>query len=63
MLRAALVDPQLARPPRGLWGDAARRLRRNRPAMVGLFCIVLFASAAILAPLIAPYDPLSLIHI
>jgi len=57
MLRAAMVDPQLARPQRGLWGDAARRLRRNRPAMVGLFCIVLFAAAAILAPLIAPYDP------
>ncbi|NBO89908.1 MAG: hypothetical protein EBU77_09680, partial [Betaproteobacteria bacterium] len=29
----------------------------NRPALVGLFCITLFALAAILAPVIAPFDP------
>ena len=57
MLRAAIVDPQIARASRGLWGDAARRLRRNRPALVGLACIALFAVAAILAPFIAPFDP------
>ncbi len=26
-----------ARASRGLWSDAFRRLRRNRPAMVGVF--------------------------
>jgi peptide/nickel transport system permease protein len=57
MFRAAVVDPQIARASRGLWGDAARRLRRNRPALVGLFCIALFAIAAILAPFISPFDP------
>ena len=57
MFRAALVDPQIARASRGLWGDAARRLRRNRPALVGLFFIVLFALSAILAPVIAPFNP------
>lgn len=48
-------------PPRashGLWGDALRRLLRNRPAVIGLAVIVVFGLAAILAPVIAPYDPL-----
>jgi peptide/nickel transport system permease protein len=46
------------RASRGLWSDAARRLVRNKPAMFGLVCIVLFVSVAIFAPLIAPYGPL-----
>jgi peptide/nickel transport system permease protein len=41
----------------GLWSDAARRLIRNKPAVVGLVCIVIFVGAAVFAPLIAPYDP------
>ncbi len=47
----------LARPPRGLWGDAFRRLRANRLAMVGLVVIALAGAVAILANLLAPYDP------
>lgn len=43
------------RASRGLWGDALRRLLRNRPALVGLFFISLFVLAAVLAPVIAPY--------
>jgi peptide/nickel transport system permease protein len=46
------------RVSRGLWSDAARRLLRNKPAMLGVFFIVLFVGAAIFAPLIAPYGPL-----
>jgi len=46
------------RASRGLWGDALRRLIRNRPALIGLGIIVLFIALAILAPVIAPYDPL-----
>jgi peptide/nickel transport system permease protein len=46
------------RASRGLWSDAARRLVRNKPAMFGLVCIVLFVSVALFAPLIAPYGPL-----
>jgi peptide/nickel transport system permease protein len=46
------------RASRGLWSDAARRLVRNKPAMFGLICIVLFVSVALFAPLIAPYGPL-----
>lgn len=46
-----------ARVSGGLWSDAFRRLRRNRPALLGLVCIVVFVGVAIFAPLIAPYGP------
>ncbi len=46
------------RVSRGLWSDAFSRLRRNRPAIVGMVCIVTFIGAALLAPVIAPYGPL-----
>ncbi len=48
-----------ARASRGLWRDALRRLLRNGPALAGLFFISLFVGAAILAPVLAPYDPLA----
>jgi peptide/nickel transport system permease protein len=46
------------RASRGLWGDAVRRLLRNRPALLGLVFITIFVMSAILAPFIAPYGPL-----
>jgi len=46
------------RASRGLWGDALRRLMRNRPALLGLVFIALFVLSAVLAPVIAPYGPL-----
>ena len=46
------------RASRGLWSDAAARLLRNKPALLGIFFIVVFVGAAILAPVIAPYGPL-----
>ncbi len=51
-------QPIERRASRGLWGDAARRLMRNRPALVGLVFIGIFVAAAILAPFIAPFGPL-----
>ncbi|HET7677117.1 MAG TPA: ABC transporter permease [Candidatus Limnocylindrales bacterium] len=51
--------PVPARASRGLWRDALRRLLRNRPALVGFFFIGIFVLAALLAPVIAPYDPLA----
>ncbi len=45
------------RPSRGLWRDALGRLMRNGPAMLGLVFVSVFVAAAVLAPLIAPYDP------
>jgi len=40
------------------WRDVLRRLARNRLAMLGLAIIVLFVALAVLAPWIAPHDPL-----
>lgn len=38
-----------------LWGDAWRRLLKNRLAVVGLVIVIIFTLTAIFAPLIAPY--------
>lgn len=38
---------------------AWRAFKRNRPAMVGAALIILLVGAALFAPLISPYDPLS----
>ena len=46
------------RPHRSLWGDAGRRLSRNRAALgAGIFVVVVVLTA-IAAPLLAPYDPI-----
>jgi ABC-type dipeptide/oligopeptide/nickel transport system permease subunit len=44
-----------ARKQASLWGDAWRRLIRNRLAVIGMVVVVVFISMAILAPVIAPY--------
>jgi len=41
----------------GLSRDALRRLRRNPTALVGAALVTLFVLVALLAPLLAPYDP------
>ncbi|MEA2630426.1 MAG: N-terminal domain of oligopeptide transport permease, partial [Chloroflexota bacterium] len=38
------------RASRGLWGDALRRLFRNRPAILGLVFVAIFVVGAVLAP-------------
>jgi ABC-type dipeptide/oligopeptide/nickel transport system permease subunit len=43
------------RRERSLWGDAWRRLIRNKLAVIGLVIVVSFSVIAILAPVIAPY--------
>jgi ABC-type dipeptide/oligopeptide/nickel transport system permease subunit len=50
-LDSALVT----RPQRSLWGDAWRRLCRNKLALIGLVIVSLFTAMAVFAPLIAPY--------
>jgi|RhiMetdeSRZDD1v2_1073273.scaffolds.fasta_scaffold77821_4 peptide/nickel transport system permease protein len=59
-MAATTTAANLAQPraSRGLWGDAARRLLRNGPALIGLAIIAIFVIAAILAPVIAPFEPL-----
>jgi peptide/nickel transport system permease protein len=55
--QAAVVVAVAPRAGRGLWRDALRRLMRNGPAIVGLVCIAVFVVGAVLAPVLAPYDP------
>ena len=45
------------RASKGIWRDALTRLRRNRPALLGMAFIAIFITVAILAPVLAPYDP------
>lgn len=40
------------------WQDAFKRLKRNRPAMIGLVIIILFTILAILSPVLSPADPI-----
>lgn len=44
--------------PVSLWGDARRRLGRNPVAVASLAVIGLFVLAALLTPVLAPYNPL-----
>ncbi|HEX7103080.1 MAG TPA: ABC transporter permease [Nitrolancea sp.] len=45
---------------RSLWSDAMRRLLANRGAAVGGVIFLLIILVAIIAPLLAPYDPIKL---
>lgn len=54
-----VTRPVPPRASRGLWRDALRRLRRNPLALLGVALILLFVVCAVLAPVIAPYDPIS----
>ena len=53
-----ITRPVPTRASRGLWRDALQRLRRNRPAMLGVLLIGVFVFAAAFASLMAPYGPL-----
>jgi peptide/nickel transport system permease protein len=57
---AALIEED--RPVRAAAGLrlAARQFRRNPAAVIGLVVIVLFCSAALLAPWVSPHDPVQL---
>lgn len=43
--------------PSGLWRDAFDRFKRNAAAIAGVALIVVFVVAALLAPILAPFDP------
>jgi peptide/nickel transport system permease protein len=53
----AAVLEQQARRQTSLWGDAARRLRRDKAAVAGLAIIVILVAVALFAPAIAPRSP------
>jgi peptide/nickel transport system permease protein len=46
--------------PGGPWGDAARRLRSNGAALAGGIVLAVVAAATLLAPVIAPRDPIKM---
>jgi len=53
------AQPALAAAQAGPWRRAARRLRRRRGAMIGGAVVLLFIALALLAPWIAPHDPIA----
>ncbi len=60
MTSVAARSIDLAAPPRrqaSLWGDAWRRLLRNRMAVLGGAVVVALLLVALFADLIAPYSP------
>lgn len=54
----AALEGVLYREPTSLWQDALRRLLRNKLAIAGMVILVVFLLSALLAPWLAPYDPL-----
>ena len=57
MTAVAEVD-LIEEPPRSNARRVVRRFMRNRAAVVGLVIVTLFVLVALLAPLLAPFDPL-----
>ena len=53
----AADDERLTTRPQAQWRLAARRFRGRKSGMVGLGIVLFLFLAALLAPLIAPYDP------
>ncbi len=56
---ASLARPVEIRIAPGFYADTWRRLRRSPGAMVGLVIVSLFGALAVLAPLVAPANPIS----
>jgi peptide/nickel transport system permease protein len=51
------ADGKVREKRRSPWWEVWRRLRRNKAALVGMTVVVLLVVVAILAPVLAPYDP------
>jgi peptide/nickel transport system permease protein len=54
------VSARAGRPGRSPWGDALRRLARNRGATAGGLVFLLVVLVAAAAPVLAPHDPVRL---
>jgi peptide/nickel transport system permease protein len=59
MTAAVLETTAGAAPRQGPWRRALRRLLRHRTAGFGLFVVVVMILLAVLAPWLAPFDPLA----
>ena len=55
------IDDVLSRPPRSPAQDALRTLLRTKSAILGMTILVVLMLMAILAPVIAPYDPIQVL--
>ena len=53
-----IIESDAVPPEPGFWKESWYQLTRNRAAMAGLVIIAIFALMAILAPILAPTDPL-----
>jgi len=51
------VDPTIDTKPAGLWRDTLTNVLRQRSAVVGLVLLTILVLVAILAPVLAPFDP------
>ncbi|HXJ77872.1 MAG TPA: ABC transporter permease [Candidatus Methylomirabilis sp.] len=60
ILESATTEPGRSPTRRspGFWSDAARRIVKSRAAVSGGTIIVVFVALALLAPALAPYEPL-----
>lgn len=54
------VSVELTKPPRTLWGDAMRRYRKHKFALIGMTVLFLFVVASYLGPYIYKTDPQAL---
>jgi peptide/nickel transport system permease protein len=57
---SATIEPApvaRARAP-GFWADSVHRLKKSRAAVAGGLIVTLFVAVALLAPILAPYEPL-----
>ncbi|MDR7419618.1 MAG: ABC transporter permease [Armatimonadota bacterium] len=50
----------ISRSPESPWRAAARRLRRNRGAIAGLYLVLALVAVAVFAGSLAPYDPIKI---
>jgi len=50
---------QALRKPRGLWRDGLARMKHNVAGLIGVALLIGLVALALLAPAIAPYDPLA----
>ena len=57
-----LAGVLVQRRQRSLWGDAWRRLLKNKLAVIGLVVVTTFIVLAAFAPLIAPYAESEVVH-
>ncbi len=58
VLARPIAAPERLHKSEGYTAQALRRLRRNRSALIGLGIVLLLVVASLLAPWIAPHDPI-----